>query len=124
MTSGRSGWEDARPVDQLGVFRPGDLVAGRARERHAELLAASGVAREHGRSGGVGLVAIAPLTKGSRASARDFAYQPGGHAPAMKRAREVDTHRAGVYLRVRPLASTGNLGIEETALPELPDADR
>ena len=60
----------------------------------------------------------------TRASAQDFAYQPGGHAPAMKRARELDTHRAGVYLQVRPLASTGNLGIDKPALPDLPDADR
>ena len=59
-----------------------------------------------------------------RAAAQDFAYQPGGHAPAMKRARELDTHRAGVYLQVRPLASTGSLGIDQPALPDLPDADR
>jgi hypothetical protein len=42
----------------------------------------------------------------------------------MTRARELGTHRAGVYLQVRPLASTGTLGIDQPALPELPGADR
>jgi hypothetical protein len=42
----------------------------------------------------------------------------------MKRARELDTHRTGVYLQVRPLASSGNLGIDEPALPDLPDTER
>lgn len=58
------------------------------------------------------------------AEAQDFAYAPGGHAPAMKRARAEDTHQAGVYLQVRPLASTGNLGIDRPALPELPATPR
>lgn len=42
----------------------------------------------------------------------------------MKRAREMGTHRTGVYLQVRPLASTGNLGIDRPALPDLPNTDR
>jgi hypothetical protein len=42
----------------------------------------------------------------------------------MQRARELGTHRTGVYLQVRPLASSGNLGIDEPALPDLPDTDR
>src|SRR3954453_16783004 len=60
----------------------------------------------------------------TRAMAQDFAYQPGGHAPAMRRARELNTHRTGVYLQVRPLASTGSLGIDGPALPDLPAPDR
>ena len=31
---------------------------------------------------------------------------------------------AGVYLQVRPLASTGSLGVDEPALPELPEAQQ
>jgi hypothetical protein len=58
------------------------------------------------------------------AEAQDFAYAPGGHAPAMKRARTEDTHEAGVYLQVRPVASTGSLGIDRPALPELPGTAR
>ena len=57
-------------------------------------------------------------------SAADYAYAPGGHAPAMNHARQADTHRAGVYLRIRPLASTGGLGCDEPAYPDLPDALR
>ncbi len=60
----------------------------------------------------------------SRRAAQDFAYQPGGHLPAMNHARALDTHTAGVYLQVRPLASTGSLGIDQDALPELPAAIR
>ena len=42
----------------------------------------------------------------------------------MKHAREAKTHRTGVYLRVRPLASSGSLGIDQPAFPELPPAHR
>ena len=63
-------------------------------------------------------------TRSTRRAAQDFAYQPGGHAPAMNRSRELNTHTAGVYLQARPLASTGNLGIDEPALPDLPNVHR
>lgn len=56
--------------------------------------------------------------------ARDYAYAPGGHSHAMNHARAVDTHRVGVYLQVRPLASSGALGLDSAAFPDLPPAAR
>lgn len=56
--------------------------------------------------------------------ARDYAYAPGGHKHAMDHARAVDTHRVGVYLQVRPLASSGSLGLDSPAFPDLPPASR
>ncbi|MCW1959759.1 MAG: hypothetical protein KIH64_014690 [Mycobacterium sp.] len=56
--------------------------------------------------------------------ARDYAYAPGGHKHAMDHARAVDTHRVGVYLQVRPLASSGSLGVDSPAFPDLPPAAR
>ena len=56
--------------------------------------------------------------------ARDYAYAPGGHKHAMDHARAADTHRVGVYLQVRPLASSGALGLNSPALPDLPPAAR
>lgn len=56
--------------------------------------------------------------------ARDYAYAPGGHKHAMDHARAIDTHRVGVYLQVRPLASTGSLGLGSVAFPDLPPASR
>lgn len=56
--------------------------------------------------------------------ARDYAYAPGGHAHAMEHARTADTHRVGVYLQVRPLASSGSLGLDSAAFPDLPPAAR
>lgn len=56
--------------------------------------------------------------------AQDYAYSPGGHATAMNHARKAKTHRTGVYLQIRPLASTGALGIDTPAYPDLPPADR
>jgi hypothetical protein len=56
--------------------------------------------------------------------ARDYAYAPGGHAHAMEHARAADTHRVGVYLQVRPLASSGSLGLDSSAFPDLPPAVR
>ncbi len=112
------------------------LVHGIVRRRHLTTFLRDNVhaasrARHHpGHRGSVDVNARPPFENtsisiwSSRRSAQDFAYQPGGHLPAMKRARELDTHDVGVYLQVRPLASTGSLGIEEPALPELPDADR
>lgn len=56
--------------------------------------------------------------------ARDYAYAPGGHKHAMDHARAVDTHHVGVYLQVRPLASSGPLGLDSVAFPDLPPASR
>ena len=56
--------------------------------------------------------------------ARDYAYAPGGHKHAMDHARAVDTHRVGVCLQVRPVASSGSLGLDSPEFPELPPAAR
>lgn len=134
-------WHGWRPTDGGAAPITKDepmvvLVHGIVRPRYLttflrDNLHAASRARHHpGHRGSIDIHAKPPFENtsisiwSSKALAQDFAYQPGGHAPAMKRARELDTHRAGVYLQVRPLASTGNLGIEESALPELPDADR
>lgn len=112
------------------------LVHGIVRPRYLSTflrdnLHAASRARHHpGHRGSIDVHATPPFENtsisiwSSRASAQDFAYQPGGHAPAMKRARELGTHRTGVYLQVRPLASTGNLGIDGPALPDLPGTAR
>ena len=102
-----------------GVVRPRYLTTFLRDNLHA-----ASRARHHpGHRGSIDVHAKPPFEHTSisiwstRSSAQDFAYQPGGHAPAMKRARELNTHRAGVYLQVRPLASTGNLGIDEPRAP-------
>jgi hypothetical protein len=56
--------------------------------------------------------------------AEDYAYQPGGHAHAMKHTIVNKTHRVGCFLRIRPLASTGTLGLASPAFPALPPANR
>jgi len=56
--------------------------------------------------------------------AQDFAYTPGGHSHAMKHSRELGTHHTGVYLQVRPVASTGGLGRNTPSYPDLPLAPR
>ena len=134
-------WHGWRPADDGAIPIAKDepmvvLVHGVVRARylttfmHDNLHAASRARHHPGHRGSIDVHAKPPFENTSisiwstRSSAQDFAYQPGGHAPAMKRARELNTHRAGVYLQVRPLASTGNLGIDEPALPDLPDADR
>ena len=58
------------------------------------------------------------------ALAQDFAYKPGGHASAMKHSLKAKTHRVGVFLQARPLACTGELGIDQTPFPQLPEANR
>ena len=112
------------------------LVHGVVRRRYLTTFLRDNVhaasrARHHpGHRGSIDVHATPPFEHTSisiwstRRAAQDFAYQPGGHAPAMRRAREQDTHVTGVYLQVRPLASTGSLGISEPALPELPAAER
>jgi hypothetical protein len=56
--------------------------------------------------------------------ARDYAYAPGAHSHAMKHALSTPTHRVGVFLQVRPTASSGRLGIDTPAFPDLPPAYR
>src|SRR3954453_12357747 len=134
-------WHGWRPDDDGAVPIAKDepmvvLVPGVVRPRHLtpflrDNLHAASRARHHpGHPGSIDVHARPPFENTSisiwstRRSAQDFASQPGGHPPAMKRARDLDTHRAGVYLQVRPLASSGSLGLEEPALPELPEAGR
>ena len=68
VISGGSDGEEAGSIDELDVIRSGHLMAARARERHAKLLAASGVAREDGGARGIRLAAI-PTPGGLRESA-------------------------------------------------------
>ncbi|MCE5287991.1 MAG: hypothetical protein LLG14_01965 [Nocardiaceae bacterium] len=58
------------------------------------------------------------------ALAQDYAYKPGGHATAMKHTLTAKAHRVGVFLQVRPIVSTGSLGIDSPAYPHLPPANR
>lgn len=60
----------------------------------------------------------------TREAAEDYAYQPGGHSFAMKHALNAQTHHVGVFLRIRPLATTGALGVDPEAFPALPPIDR
>ncbi|WP_230596334.1 MULTISPECIES: hypothetical protein [Nocardiaceae] len=60
----------------------------------------------------------------THALAMDYAYKPGGHKPAMQRTKDETTHKTGLFLQVRPLASSGNLGINEPAFPNLPPVTR
>jgi hypothetical protein len=92
--------------------------------------AASRAAHHPGHRGSVDVFSKPPFENtsisiwSSSAQARDFAYAAGGHSYAMKHSRALGTHRTGVFLRVRPLASTGSLGIEQPALPQLPETAR
>ena len=42
----------------------------------------------------------------------------------MKHSLENNTHATGVFLQVRPTASTGSLGIDAPPFPSLPPANR
>ena len=92
--------------------------------------AASRAAHHPGHRGSVDVFSKPPFENtsisiwSSTAQARDFAYTAGGHSYAMKHSRALGTHKTGVFLRVRPLASTGSLGIERPALPQLPETAR
>lgn len=94
------------------------------------LHAASRAAHHPGHRGSIDVFTQAPYENTSisiwstYAQAQDFAYAAGGHSYAMKHSRALGTHRIGVFLQVRPLASTGSLGIERPALPDLPDTGR
>ena len=109
-----------------GVLQPRHLAGFLRNNMHA----ASRAAHHPGHRGSVDISSKLPFEHTSIslwktvASAQDYAYAPGGHAHAMKHALTADTHQAGVFLRVRPLASTGSLGIDAPAFPHLPPAAR
>ncbi len=109
-----------------GVVHPRHLTTFLRDNVHA----ASRAAHHPGHRGSIDIHAKPPFENtsvsiwSSLAQAHDYAYKPGGHAPAVKRARALETHRTGVYLQVRPLASSGSLGVTDAALPELPSTKR
>lgn len=109
-----------------GVLRPRHLPGFLRNNMHA----ASRAAHHPGHRGSVDVFSKPPFEHTSIslwktvAMAQDYAYAPGGHAHAMKHALTTDTHHTGVFLRVRPLASTGSLGITAPAFPGLPPAER
>jgi hypothetical protein len=109
-----------------GVLRPRHLAGFLRNNMHA----ASRAAHHPGHRGSVDVSSKLPFEHTSIslwktvAMAQDYAYAPGGHAHAMKHALTTDTHHTGVFLRVRPLAATGSLGIDAPAFPQLPPAER
>jgi hypothetical protein len=109
-----------------GIVHPRNL----ANFLHNNLHVASRAAHHPGHRGSIDVFSKPPLENTSTSLwktfdlAQDFAYAPGGHSHAMKHAREAKTHRTGVYLRVRPLASSGSLGVDQPAYPGLPAARR
>jgi len=109
-----------------GIIRRGHLLDFVRDNLHA----ASRAAHHPGHRGSVDISSQLPFEHTSislwktYALAQDFAYKPGGHAYAMKKVRQQNTHKVGVFLQVRPLASSGTLGIDELAFPHLPPADR
>lgn len=132
------GWtpsdEGAQPIEITdpmvaivhGVLRPRHLVGFIRNNVHA----ASRAAHHPGHRGSIDISSQLPFEHTSISlwktlkSAQDYAYAPGGHAPAMNHARQRDTHRVGVYLRIRPLASSGGLGSNTPAFADLPPAER
>jgi hypothetical protein len=109
-----------------GVLRPRHLAGFLRNNMHA----ASRAAHHPGHRGSVDVSSQVPFEHTSIslwktvAMAQDYAYAPGGHAHAMKHALSTGTHHTGVFLRVRPLAATGSLGIDAPAFPHLPPAAR
>lgn len=109
-----------------GIVRPGELT----NFLHNNVHAASRAAHHPGHRGSVDVSSKLPFEHTSislwktLALAKDYAYSPGGHAKALKHALKTDTHKVGCFLRVRPLASTGSLGINAPAYPKLPPANR
>jgi len=109
-----------------GVLKPRHLARFVANNVHA----ASRAAHHPGHRGSVDISSNLPFEHTSVSlweslgAAIDYAYPPGGHASAMKYAQQQDTHRAGVFLRIRPTASTGSLGLDSPAFPNLPPALR
>jgi len=109
-----------------GVLHPRHLLGFVRNNMHA----ASRAAHHPGHRGSVDISSHLPFEHTSISlwktlkMAQDYAYAPGGHAMAMAHARKAKTHRTGVYLQVRPVASTGALGIDTVAFPDLPPAYR
>ncbi|MGU3435884.1 hypothetical protein ACNHUS_23040 [Actinomycetes bacterium M1A6_2h] len=109
-----------------GVLKPRHL----ARFVRNNVHAASRAAHHPGHRGSVDISSSLPFEHTSVSlweslgAAIDYAYPPGGHATAMKYAQQQDTHRTGVFLRIKPVASTGSLGLDEPAYPDLPAAVR
>jgi hypothetical protein len=109
-----------------GIVRRGQLVRFVRNNLHA----ASRALNHSGHGGSVDVSSQLPFEHTSislwktLAQAQDFAYLPGGHANALKHALKNRTHENGVFLQVRPLASTGSLGIGMPRFPGLPPANR
>ena len=132
------GWKpSAEGAEPLASDEPAVvMVHGVVHPRHLptflrdNLHASSRAAHHPGHRGSIDVFSRAPFENTSVSLwktlklARDFAYTPGGHSYAMNHSRELETHRTGVFLRVRALASSGNLGIDSPAFPELPPAAR
>lgn len=134
-------WHGWRPSDDGTAKMARDeplvvVVHGVVHPRHLSTFlrdtvhAASRAAHHPGHRGSIGVSTKPPFENTSVsawstvAQAQDFAYGANGHSYAMKHARELGTHRTGVFLQVRPLASTGALGTTEPAFPELPPVSR
>lgn len=112
------------------------IVHGILKQRHLlgflknNVHAASRAAFHPGHRGSVDISSRLPFEHtsvslwGTAKLARDYAYAPGGHANALEHSRTAETHRVGVYLQVRPLASSGSLGLDSAAFPDLPPAIR
>ncbi len=109
-----------------GIIRRGDLVGFLRNNLHA----ASRAAHHPGHRGSIDISAQLPYEHTSislwktYALAQDFAYKKGGHASAMTHSLKEKTHRVGVFLQARPLACTGELGIDQSPFPQLPQANR
>ena len=132
------GWEpragDATPLTKEepmvaivhGILRRGELITFMRNNLHA----ASRAAHHPGHRGSIDISSRLPFEHTSISLwktyglAQDFAYKPGGHASVMKHALKQKTHRVGVFLQVRPLACTGELGIGQAPFPQLPQANR
>jgi hypothetical protein len=109
-----------------GILRKGEVMTFVRNNVHA----ASRAAHHPGHRGSIDISSQLPYEHTSISLwktyglAQDFAYKPGGHASGMKHAVKQKTHRVGVFLQVRPLACSGELGIGEPAFPDLPPAYR
>ena len=109
-----------------GILHPRHLIGFVRNNMHA----ASRAAHHPGHRGSIDISSQLPFEHTSISlwktlkMAQDYAYAPGGHATAMAHVRQANTHKVGVYLQVRPLASTGALGIDTPAYPDLPPAYR
>ena len=141
LNSDNDDWHGWRPVD-VGTEPLADdepmvaIVHGIVRPReltnfiHNNMHAASRAAHHPGHRGSVDVSSKLPFEHTSislwktLALAQDYAYSPGGHAKALKHALKTNTHKVGCFLRVRPLASSGSLGIDAPAFPNLPPANR